>query len=48
MKQPSEKPAKKPYQPPQLHVYGNLTQLTKTAGKKGKVDGGTGTKRRTG
>jgi len=33
---------KKPYQPPKLSVYGDLTQMTKTkpAGK-GQKDGGT-------
>jgi len=49
MKQPSEKPAKKPYQPPKLLVYGELTQMTKSHGMSGRPDGATmGLKRRTG
>jgi hypothetical protein len=40
MKQPSEKPAKKPYQSPKLLVYGDLTQMTQAAGKKSRPDGG--------
>lgn len=50
MKQPSEKLAKKkPYQPPKLLVYGNLTELTKAKGQPGYPDGGrVGTKRYTG
>jgi len=49
MKQPSEKPAKKPYQPPKLLVYGDLTQMTKSHAQGGRVDGAThGLYRRTG
>jgi len=50
MKQPSEKPVhKKPYQPPKLLVYGDLTQMTQATGSHGKLDGGMGLgKRRTG
>lgn len=41
MRQPQpEAPAKKPYQPPKLLVYGNLTEMTLTmSGKKGNLDG---------
>lgn len=38
---PSAKPAKKPYQSPKLLIYGNLTEMTLTAGRKGISDGGT-------
>jgi len=40
MKQPSEKTAKKPYQSPKLLVYGDLTEMTKSVGQKGRPDGG--------
>lgn len=40
---------KKPYQPPKLLIYGNLTQMTQSTGSHGNPDvGGRGTKRRTG
>jgi hypothetical protein len=49
MKQPSEKLTKKPYQPPKLLVYGNLTEMTKSVGQKGRKDsGGPPQMRRTG
>jgi hypothetical protein len=50
MKRPSEKlEKKKPYQSPKLLVYGDLTEMTQKAGRKGKADGGrTGTSRFTG
>jgi hypothetical protein len=49
MKQPSIKLTKKPYQPPKLLVYGDLTEMTKSAGQKGRLDGGgQPLKRRTG
>jgi hypothetical protein len=40
MKQASKEPNRKPYQPPKLLVYGNLAEMTKAAGNKGKRDGG--------
>jgi hypothetical protein len=41
MNRPSKTPEKKkPYQPPKLLVYGNLTEMTRTRGGKGKPDGG--------
>jgi len=40
MKQPSGRTAKKPYEPPKLSVYGNLTEMTKSTGSLGKKDGG--------
>jgi len=43
MKQPSDKTAKKPYQSPKLLVYGDLTQMTRKAGNRGRPDGGTKT-----
>jgi hypothetical protein len=40
---------KKPYQTPKLLVYGNLTEMTKSAGTKAQRDGAVlGVKRRTG
>jgi hypothetical protein len=49
MTQPSERLVKKPYQPPKLHVYGNLAEMTKARGTKGNPDGGIRPrKRRTG
>ena len=40
MKPASKKLARKPYQPPKLLVYGNLAEMTKSLGNKGKRDGG--------
>jgi hypothetical protein len=50
MKQPSETSAKKkPYQSPKLLVYGNLSEMTKSAGRAGRFDvGGRGANRHTG
>jgi hypothetical protein len=50
MKQPSELPTKKkPYQPPKLLAYGDLTHMTQSVGIKGNPDGGHAiTRRRTG
>jgi hypothetical protein len=50
MNRPSEKPAKKkPYQSPKLLVYGNLTEMTQSAGRKSRADThGKGTNRFTG
>ena len=49
MKQPLKAPAKKPYQPPKLLVYGDLAEMTRAKGNVGKLDGGTvARKRRTG
>lgn len=49
MKQPSEKAAKKPYVAPKLFIYGSLTEMTKAAGRKSRIDGGGNPlKRRTG
>jgi hypothetical protein len=40
MRPQSEASAKKPYQPPKLLVYGDLTEMTLTmAGMKGHLDG---------
>jgi hypothetical protein len=41
MKQQFKRSAKKPYQPPKLLVYGNLAEMTRAAGTKSKLDGGT-------
>jgi hypothetical protein len=40
MTQPSKRLAKKPYQPPKLHVYGNLAEMTQAKANLGKPDGG--------
>ena len=49
MKQSSKTPAKKPYQSPKLLVYGDLTEMTKSTGRSGRLDGGPNpAKRRTG
>jgi hypothetical protein len=50
MKQPFEPKAqkKKPYQSPKLLVYGDLSQMTRSSGKIGQKDGGSGLNRRTG
>jgi hypothetical protein len=40
MKPPVEAPFKKPYSPPKLLVYGDLTELTLTSSIKGMRDGG--------
>jgi len=40
MTQPSERLNKKPYDPPKLHIYGDLAEMTKAKGKIGKNDGG--------
>jgi hypothetical protein len=39
MRPQSEVSAKKPYQPPTLLVYGNLTEMTLTMAGKGHLDG---------
>jgi hypothetical protein len=41
MKQTSKRSVKKPYQPPKLHVYGNLAEMTKAGGPHSKKDMGT-------
>ena len=38
---------KRPYAPPELQIYGDLAQITATAGNKGKTDHGIGAKNRT-
>lgn len=48
MKSPAPVPPKKVYQAPKLQVYGDLTEMTKTRGMRGHLDGGTGFSRRTG
>ena len=39
MTRASEVTEKKPYHPPKLIVYGDLTQLTMGGGMKGMIDG---------
>jgi hypothetical protein len=39
MNQASNELTRKPYQPPKLLVYGNLAEMTKSLGNKGKRDG---------
>ena len=49
VKQSAKIPAKKPYESPKLLVYGDLTEMTKSAGRFGQLDGGSSPlKRRTG
>ena len=40
MESPATVPPKKVYQAPKLQVYGDLTEMTKTKGPRGKLDGG--------
>jgi hypothetical protein len=49
MRTPAEQSAKKPYVPPRLLVYGDLTELTQTTGNnpKANFDGGTGKNHKT-
>jgi hypothetical protein len=42
MKSPATVPPKKVYQAPKLQVYGDLTEMTKSTGPRGQLDGGTG------
>lgn len=46
MKPVPERDVKRPYQPPKLHVYGNLAEMTKATGNTGKRDGGGRPRRR--
>lgn len=39
--------AKKPYEPPRLHVYGDISTLTRKVGQTGVQDGGTGKQNKT-
>jgi hypothetical protein len=39
MRPQPEASAKKPYQPPKLLVYGNLTEMTLSKGAMGNLDG---------
>jgi hypothetical protein len=49
MRPRSDMTPKKPYQAPKLLVYGDLTEMTKTRGLRGRLDGGKQlTMRRTG
>lgn len=48
MKRSLKTTPKKPYQPPKLLVYGNLTEMTKSGGIHGKRDSGGGRRIRTG
>jgi hypothetical protein len=41
MKSPATVPPKKVYQAPKLQVYGDLTEMTKSKGPRGQLDGGT-------
>lgn len=40
MKSPATVPPKKVYQAPKLRVYGDLTEMTKSRGPRGHLDGG--------
>ncbi len=49
MKSPASVPPKKVYQTPKLQIYGDLTEMTKSMGPRGHLDGGKGfNMRRTG
>ena len=43
----SDSPTKKPFEPPRLTVYGDITTLTRTVGRTGLTDGGKGATNRT-
>jgi len=47
MKSQKKESAKKTYHAPQLHVYGNISELTKAVGNMGNLDGGSGSMKRT-
>ena len=40
MESPATVPPKKVYQAPKLQIYGDLTEMTKSKGPRGKIDGG--------
>jgi len=40
MESPATVPPKKVYQAPKLQIYGDLTEMTKSKGPRGKLDGG--------
>jgi len=42
-KQDAEPRKKKPFEPPRLHVYGDIAALTRKVGRTGLSDGGSGT-----
>jgi hypothetical protein len=49
MNRSSEKPdKKKPYEPPKLLIYGNLTEMTQSGGSRARPDKPSGLKRFTG
>jgi hypothetical protein len=39
--------AKKPFEPPRLQVYGDITALTRKVGRTGAADGGSGANKQT-
>ena len=46
-RQDGQPPAKKPFEPPRLIVYGDIATLTRMVGKTGLADGGKGASSRT-
>jgi hypothetical protein len=38
----AERKQKKPFEPPRLHVYGDISALTRAVGQTGLADGGKG------
>jgi hypothetical protein len=44
---PDKSQSKKVYKQPELHVYGNLREITQAVNNKGTLDGGTGGTNRT-
>ena len=43
----AERKQKKPFEPPRLHVYGDISALTRAVGQTGLSDGGKGKTNRT-
>jgi hypothetical protein len=43
----AERKQKKPFEPPRLHVYGDISTLTRMIGLTGLADGGTKTNTKT-
>jgi hypothetical protein len=43
-----DRPARKPYEPPRLEVYGDIRELTESVGMTGNADGGAHSMTKTG
>lgn len=44
---PKQAAEKKPFEPPRLHVYGDIATLTRAVGRTGLADGGKGNSKAT-